>query len=337
MFERWFGRESVRRLLGSRVFQLTLAYVMLMSLVTVIVGFAFNWRVGLIILAFILLCLLVALALLQRLASSTEAYVNDLAYQVRQGQEEALFEMPIGMILLDENEVVRWINPYMARYFDQRLVVGQDLTAVDERLASLVNKHRRDEHSVVVTWQARQFEFLVQDRLHAVYLMDVTEYEQINDRYRQERLFLGNVYLDNYVELVQGMSDSEVSNLRNYVTSELTAWAKYHHLLVKVIDDDNYLLIGHEGDLNRLEEDKFRVLDKIRQNTSRQNSPVTLSIGIAYGQSDLVKLADTAQKNLDLALGRGGTRWSSGPKTGKPASTGGRPTRWKSGPGYGRG
>lgn len=190
---------------------------------------------------------------------------------------------------------------------------------------------------MVVTWQARQFEFLVQDRLHAVYLMDVTEYEQINDRYRQERLFLGNVYLDNYVELVQGMSDSEVSNLRNYVTSELTAWAKYHHLLVKVIDDDNYLLIGHEGDLNRLEEDKFRVLDKIRQNTSRQNSPVTLSIGIAYGQSDLVKLADTAQKNLDLALGRGGTRWSSGPKTGKPASTGGRPTRWKSGPGYGRG
>lgn len=306
MFEHWFGRESVRRLLGSRVFQLTLAYVMLMSLVTVIVGFAFNWRVGLIILAFILLCLLVALALLQRLASSTEAYVNDLAYQVRQGQEEALFEMPIGMILLDENGVVRWINPYMARYFDQRLVVGQDLTAVDERLASLVNKHRRDEHSVVVTWQARQFEFLVQDRLHAVYLMDVTEYEQINDRYRQERLFLGNVYLDNYVELVQGMSDSEVSNLRNYVTSELTAWAKYHHLLVKVIDDDNYLLIGHEGDLNRLEEDKFRVLDKIRQNTSRQNSPVTLSIGIAYGQSDLVKLADTAQKNLDLALGRGG-------------------------------
>lgn len=66
---------------------------------------------GLIILAFILLCLLVALALLQRLASSTEAYVNDLAYQVRQGQEEALFEMPIGMILLDENGVVRWINP----------------------------------------------------------------------------------------------------------------------------------------------------------------------------------------------------------------------------------
>jgi c-di-AMP phosphodiesterase-like protein len=33
---------------------------------------------------------------------------------------------------------------------------------------------------------------------------------------------------------------------------------------------------------------------------------VTLSVGIAYGENDLIKLADTAQDNLDLALGRGG-------------------------------
>lgn len=306
MLKRWFGRESVRRLLHSHVVQLNSAYVMFMSLVTVIVGFSFNWRVGLALLAFVILCLVVAVAFLQRLASSTEAYVNDLAYQVQQGQEEALYKMPIGMILLNDHDVVRWINPYMARYFDQDLVVGQALNEVDERLADLVNNHRRDEHSVIVTWQKRQFEFLVQERAHTVYLMDVTEYEQINNRYKEERLFMGTVYLDNYVELVQGMSDSEVSNLRNYVTSELTKWAEEYHLLVKVIDDDNYLLIGHEGDLTQLEEDKFKILDKIRQNTTRQNSPVTLSIGIAYGQSDLIKLADNAQKNLDLALGRGG-------------------------------
>lgn len=306
MLKRWFGRESVRRLLHSHVVQLNSAYVMFMSLVTVIVGFSFNWRVGLALLAFVIFCLVVAVAFLQRLASSTEAYVNDLAYQVQQGQEEALYKMPIGMILLNDHDVVRWINPYMARYFDQDLVVGQALNEVDERLADLVNNHRRDEHSVIVTWQKRQFEFLVQERTHTVYLMDVTEYEQINNRYKEERLFMGTVYLDNYVELVQGMSDSEVSNLRNYVTSELTKWAEEYHLLVKVIDDDNYLLIGHEGDLTQLEEDKFKILDKIRQNTTRQNSPVTLSIGIAYGQSDLIKLADNAQKNLDLALGRGG-------------------------------
>src|SRR5699024_7577936 len=66
------------------------------------------------------------------------------------------------------------------------------------------------------------------------------------------------------------------------------------------------LIIGHQVSLNRLEEKKFKILDIIRENTSKQNSPVTLSVGIAYGENDLVKLADTAQNNLDLALGRGG-------------------------------
>ena len=102
------------------------------------------------------------------------------------------------------------------------------------------------------------------------------------------------------------MSDSDVSNLHNYVTSELSDWADHNHLLLKVIDEDNYLVMGHEATLRELEEKKFKILDKIRENTSKMNSPVTLSIGIAYGQVDLGRLADTAQRNLDLALGRGG-------------------------------
>lgn len=59
------------------------------------------------------------------------------------------------------------------------------------------------------------------------------------------------------------MSDLEVFNLCNYVILELIVWVKYYYFLVKVIDDDNYLLIGYEGDLNCLEEDKFWVFDKI--------------------------------------------------------------------------
>ena len=88
-------------------------------------------------------------------------------------------------------------------------------------------------------------------------MMDVTSYEEINKRYKQQQIFLGNIYLDNYVELTQGMSDSDVSNLHNYVTSEISKWAAENHLFMKVIDDDNYLIIGHQISLKRLEVKKF--------------------------------------------------------------------------------
>ena len=55
-----------------------------------------------------------------------------------------------------------------------------------------------------------------------------------------------------------------------------------------------------------MEQDRFSVLDKLRLETSRNNTPLTLSIGISYGSSLITELADQAQSNLDLALGRGG-------------------------------
>ena len=65
-------------------------------------------------------------------------------------------------------------------------------------------------------------------------------------------------------------------------------------------------MVAYVQALQQVEADKFKILDTIRVETSKQNYPLTLSVGIAYGDSDLARLAITSQSNLDLALGRGG-------------------------------
>ncbi|GAX00038.1 DHH family phosphoesterase [Secundilactobacillus mixtipabuli] len=77
-------------------------------------------------------------------------------------------------------------------------------------------------------------------------------------------------------------------------------------MYLKRLDDDHYLVFMYAQAMRAVENDKFSILDTIRESTSKQNFPLTLSIGIAYGGADLTKLADQAQSNLDLALGRGG-------------------------------
>lgn len=284
-----------------------LVFALVIAIIGIIIGLMFDWRIGATLALIVLIGMAFSFAWLRRINDDTEAYLNQLAVQVNQSQEEALLEMPIGLILLDDENIIKWINPYMAKYFDpQEMIVGRKLAMVDDELAKLVAKHRHDDQTAVIDWQEHKFELQVQDRYNTVYLTDITEYEEISDRYQREQLFLGNIFLDNYDEITKGMSDSMVSNLSNYVTSQLSQWAKDHDLLLKVIDDDNYLLVGHNYSLKALENENFDVLDTIRKNTSQQNSPVTISMGIAYGQSNLIKLANMAQKNLDLALGRGG-------------------------------
>ena len=299
------SREYWRELFKQPAVRWNFIYILILTILSLVLGFYINWLLGIAILVVALFGSQLSISRLRTIVVDAHEYLADLTYRVEQRQQEALLEMPLGMILMNKQGEIQWINPYMAKYFDLKIVVGKKLKEVDNELAKLENEHRNDKQPTIVTWQDRQFEFLVQKDNHVIYMMDVTSYEEINKRYKQQQIFLGNIYLDNYVELTQGMSDSDVSNLHNYVTSEISKWAAENHLLMKVIDD-NYLIIGHQISLKRLEEKKFKILDIIRENTSKQNSPVTLSVGIAYGENDLVKLADTAQNNLDLALGRGG-------------------------------
>lgn len=302
----WFGQNTIAKVFKNRRLRLNTLFLLATTTIAIVMAFLYNWVAGIILLLLGIIGLILSLTQLQHLAGETEQYLSDLTYEVQNSQQEALLEMPLGIIIMNERGVVRWANPYMVKYFGNQIVVGEKLENSIPELAEIVSQHQDDHAPTIVSWNDHQFEFFYQKRFNNLYLMDITKYERINKRYLNERLFLGNIYLDNYVELTQGMSDSDVSNLHNYVTSELSKWADKFNLLLKVIDDDNYLLMGHEIDLHKLEERKFKILDTIRENTSKMNSPVTLSVGISYGQTDFIKLADTAQRNLDLALGRGG-------------------------------
>ena len=303
---KFFSRENWLFYFKHPAVRWNVCYLLLLTILSLCFAFTLNWVVGIIVFVIALVGGVTSVKQLRRLVIDANEYLNHLVYQIKQGQQEALLEMPVGLIMLNQRQEVEWINPYMARYFPLKRVVGKSLAEVDEELAQLVQQHADDTKPQVVTWRDRQFDFLVQKQHRVIYLMDVTKYEQISKRFKQEQIFLGNIYLDNYDELIQGMKDSNVSNLHNYVTSEISKWAQENQLLMKVIDDDNYLIIGHRSALQELERKKFKILDIIRENTSQQNSPVTLSVGISYGENNLIKLADTAQENLDLALGRGG-------------------------------
>ncbi|MEY8613386.1 DHH family phosphoesterase [Limosilactobacillus reuteri] len=301
-----FSRENWEFYFEHPAVRWNVCYIMLLTIIGLILGFMDNWVIGLIVLIIAVTGGAISIRRLRKLVVDAHEYLNELTYKVQRGQQEALLEMPMGMIMLNKRHEVEWINPYMARYFNLEIVVGKLIADVDAKLAELIKNHADDKQTQVVTWCDHQFEFLVQHHGQVVYLLDITKYEQISAQYKDEQIFIGNIYLDNYDELIQGMSDSDVSNLHNYVTSQISDWAVANHLLMKIIDDDNYLIIGHQASLKELEKQKFKILDVIRENTSKQNSPVTLSVGIAYGENDLIKLADTAQNNLDLALGRGG-------------------------------
>ena len=77
------------------------------------------------------------------------------------------------------------------------------------------------------------------------------------------------------------------------------------------MSSDRFVAFLDKKILSELEKTKFEIIDRVRETTAQQNTPLTVSMGFSYAddtqeEMDYGAIAKFAQDNLDLALGRGG-------------------------------
>ncbi|MBZ4025572.1 DHH family phosphoesterase [Ligilactobacillus salivarius] len=297
---------QIPEFLRNKHLRIIAVFLLILSLICATLAFIVNAWLGIIVLLLILLTIGLSFMTLKQVMQDTTHYISDLSYKIKRSEQEALLKMPIGILMLNDLAEVVWVNPTMQKLFGQEEILGKKLTEADEELAKVINDNMSNKDSVEIKWQDKRFNMLVQSDINVVYLLDITHYAEIQKQYDDSRLVIGQIFIDNYDEVTQSMNDTNISNLSNYITNELSSWASQMGMFLKMIDEDHYFVLAYTKSLTQMEKEKFKLLDRIRERTSKQNFPVTLSIGLAYGGTNLAKLSRLSQSNLDLALGRGG-------------------------------
>ena len=309
-FKEWYEKlpsylriPSVKYYGGS--FIILLFILCIMSFVThVWLGFVFLFWI----------CLFATLVYfsIQHINKKINEYAIDLAYKIRKGEQDAYLKMPIGMILYDTNENITWINPYLQKKLQRQNVIGIPLKELNERLYYQVKKQiQNQKENDIFTHVDKKYQVIVHPDIRMIYLTDITEYASIEEKYHEEQIVFGQIFLDNFSEVSQSLNDRRKSNLNNFVTNQLSSWAIHHNIFMKRVDDDRFIAFLNRKSLETLEKEKFDIMDKIRETTAKQNYPLTVSMGFSYPDkenSDVTypEIASYAQANLDLALGRGG-------------------------------
>lgn len=281
-----------------------------LSLIVInILTFIANWKIGIIL---SLILLFIGWVLNQSsgvLVAETNKYIADLSYRIKKGEQEALIQMPIGILLYNKEEEIQWTNPYLMKYFEQKEILGRKIQEVDPELYRWIQEYDSSE-MMKITWGNRFFEMIIQEEIGVIYLMDITEYANIEEKYENERIVFGNIIIDNYDEAVQSMNDRKKSNVNNYITNQLTNWANINNVYLKRVDEDRFIALMNKRTLGRIEKSKFEIIEQIRERTYKQNFPLTLSMGFSYGTGTVPMkwkdIAQLAQANIDLALARGG-------------------------------
>ncbi|HAB33268.1 MAG TPA: hypothetical protein DCE40_04035 [Exiguobacterium sp.] len=238
----------------------------------------------------------------RRARRAWETYVAGISMQVEETGQDALTNMPIGILLYDEETLVTWFNDPMRDIFDD-VAMGQTLNELDPLFIEMV---ATNEDQATLEIGDAVYRVFSNHENRTFYLFDMTEEAQVEQQLVDNQTVIGVIYLDNYDEMTQGIEDQLRSELNSRVTQLLNHWAAEHGPYIKRTASDRYFIVTTEENLRILERSKFTILDTVREETSQRGVQLTLSIGIGCGSDPIPALGQMAQSSLDLALGRGG-------------------------------
>ena len=215
-------------------------------------------------------------------------------------QEAYNFAM-IGLAITDDKNVVLWTNDlFKSRHIE---IMDMDIIAWQPELSALREVNSSDQPVKIV----------VNSRTYAVKLLpeaglwifkDVTDYEQIFNYSKEQAPVVGILAIDNYDDVVRG--DDDFNDVVTKVKNDIFGYAKDYGILLRRLKDDSYSMLCNYASFEKMLEDKFSIIDKVRGESSRGEIPLTLSIGLAHDFPDVIKLNDLANDALDIAMSRGG-------------------------------
>lgn len=146
------------------------------------------------------------------------------------------------------------------------------------------------------------------DVLYAIYLYDETELIEAIENKERIKLVAGQIYIDNYEEVMDATEEVRRSLLAALIDRKITKYMQSANAIIKKLEKDKYIFVVQQQQLELLQEGKFSLLDEVRNIDIGNETPVTLSIavGIDPDGDSYTTAYEYSHMAMDLALGRGG-------------------------------
>lgn len=139
-----------------------------------------------------------------------------------------------------------------------------------------------------------------------VSFIDKTYESTLVETLNESKVAIGMLFVDNYEETLQGLDDMKKAEVTSLITKEIGSWASENKGVLARLDKDKYAIFIEKKYVQAMEENSFKILERVRNITKLTKLPITVSIGISYNEETLEERYNAGRSALDIALGRGG-------------------------------
>ena len=250
----------------------------------------------------------------QKRRTELSEHLQDLTFHVDKVAKNTLINSPFPLIIAETNGNIVWKSAKFAQEF-ANVDMGNILNDLLKQIKlEIENNEENPEKSIhkEIEIGNKIYEILgkytkaKEEYMLTLYFLDETKNIELQEKYDGSRICVGLIMIDNYEELTQRIKDEEKPELLAQIEKTIYEWATTFEGLVVKSERDTFVCVFEQKYLAELEENKFNILDTIKELELSNKMQITLSIAISNeGESNYEKYK-SAQAGLDIALGRGG-------------------------------
>ena len=247
--------------------------------------------------------------------------LQDLTLTVDSAAKTSLINSPFPLIILETDGNVVWKSSRFATEFedidintfvndlvyDLKEEKKKKKDKTDKSILRNIQVNKRQYRMVGKFVNSKHYSKNEKDEYMAIiYFIDETENIKLQKEYNDSKSCVGIIMIDNYEENMQMLESEEKAQYVAEIDKVIYEWTNETNGILIKSDRDRYIYIFEQRYLEKIKEDKFSLLDKIKELDPKQKVQFTLSIAISNeGEVDKDKFK-SAQTAMDIVLGRGG-------------------------------
>ena len=265
---------------------------------------------GIAALAFLCLYAVLALWWMFFMRRSLMGRIVEFAEQFNENNTEQLYELPVPYALANREGTLLWSNAAFAAMMGDRLTEQSRISAVFPELTAAFPEtgERRD---VPLHFDGSEYRVGLsglscgEDLISLCFFDETTHLETLRT-IEDQKIAVGQIYIDNYEELMNSIESVRQSLLAALIERKIAKYFSSHDGLVNKSDKDRYNLIINKKGLEEIKADRFSLLEDIKSISVGNEIRGTLSMGIGVDAPTLAANQEYARVAIDLCLGRGG-------------------------------
>ena len=256
----------------------------------------------------------------KRMAEVSE-HIKDLTLNVDQVTKRTLINSPFPLIIVETDGSIIWKSTKFVKEFNNNTdeninkVLDDIIKELKLEIQNSDSKDNKINKEIIIA--NRNYKILgeyvkskstekKQEYMATLYFVDETDFIKLKSDYEDSKNCVGITMIDNYEEIIQRTSSDQQLQIFSKIEKMIYDWASTFNGLVVKAERDTFVWICDEKSLKQLEENKFNILDSIKEANSEAKIQSTLSIAVSNeGDSNYEKYKN-AKNSIDIALGRGG-------------------------------